>query len=420
MSLYPLAKDFTALRSKADWHLHWQSCGNQACYCRLPNLLSFCLFANSHGQIAERNPGGTLGKRRSVKPMSSTTWGSCVLCSPPPSIELQKDAPQQEVLCSEFHWFKIWIPSTSYRLYQTLCIPILLYGAEIWTPSKFELNMLERVQRNILRTVLSRVSLHIPTHRSLTTCLGVATLNQWFFSAGWTSLIPSSVLIITHCQKSFSIQDPLVKGLIPDLQTMLDHLNLPSINILLDNPIKPASWKRSIKTQLGVRAHLKFLEDCQERFLSKCDTKIGWPLPHWSVTVCDGQHTRATNFRICLLAGCDGLEKDVARFQSRNNGIFSADPSCKLCGDPTKDTSHFISCCPALKRERVCLISSAPTSVQALLPDHVTSGKEFSDVILGIDWVSDRKTQLFCIDFLSSLRWYRISKLTAGHEATLP
>jgi len=88
-------------------------------------------------------------------------------------------------------------------------------------------------------------------------------------------------------------QDPLVKGLILDLQTTL--LCLPSINILrLDNPIKPASWKRSIKKQLGVRAYFKFLEDCQECFLSECSTKIGRPLPHWSV-IGDLQRTRATN-----------------------------------------------------------------------------------------------------------------------------
>ena len=44
-------------------------------------------------------------------------------------------------------------PLTSYRLYQTLCIPILLYGAEIWTLSKVELNMLEQIHRNILHTI---------------------------------------------------------------------------------------------------------------------------------------------------------------------------------------------------------------------------------------------------------------------------
>ena len=143
----------------------------------------------------------------------------------------------------------------------------------------------------------------------------------------------------------------MAKGLIPDLQAMLDHLNLPSISILLDNPIKPASWKRSIKKQLGVRASLTFLEDCQDCFISECDIKIGRPLPHRSVTVGDVQRTRATNFRIRLLAGCDGLEKDVARFRSRHNGISPADPLCKLCGDPTEDASHFISCCSALERE---------------------------------------------------------------------
>ena len=216
------------------------------------------------------------------------------------------------------------------------------------------------------------------------------------------------------------IQDLLAKGLIPDLQSTLDHLNLPSINILLDNPVKPASWKRSIKKQLGVRAYLKFLEDCQECILSECDTKIGRPLPHWSVAIGDVQRTRATNFRIRLLVGCDGLEKDAARFRSRSNGTSPADPSCKLCGDPTEDASHFISCCPALERERVRLISSAPTAVQALLPDHVMNSKEFADVILGVDWISDRGTQLFCVDFLSSLKSYRISKLTTGREATLP
>ena len=56
-------------------------------------------------------------------------------------------------------------PMTSYWLYQTLCNPILLYCAEIWTLSKFELNTLERVHQNILRTIQglpTRLPLNIP------------------------------------------------------------------------------------------------------------------------------------------------------------------------------------------------------------------------------------------------------------------
>ena len=67
-------------------------------------------------------------------------------------------------------------PLTSYRLYQTLCIPILLYGAEIWTLSKVELNMLERVHQKILRTIQD-----LPTcchSSSLTSMLGSNFINS--------------------------------------------------------------------------------------------------------------------------------------------------------------------------------------------------------------------------------------------------
>ena len=41
-------------------------------------------------------------------------------------------------------------PLTSLKLYQALCLPIMLYGAEIWSFTKTELLFLERVHRRIL------------------------------------------------------------------------------------------------------------------------------------------------------------------------------------------------------------------------------------------------------------------------------
>ena len=70
------------------------------------------------------------------------------------------------------------------------------------------------------------------------------------------------------------IQDPQAKGLLPDLEATLDRLNLPSISTLLNNPVKPASRKRSIKKQLGIKAYLDFLEVCQDCFVSECKMKI--------------------------------------------------------------------------------------------------------------------------------------------------
>ena len=44
-------------------------------------------------------------------------------------------------------------PLTSLKFYQALCLPLLLYGSELWTLTKTELLFLERVHRRILRTI---------------------------------------------------------------------------------------------------------------------------------------------------------------------------------------------------------------------------------------------------------------------------
>ena len=76
------------------------------------NPLSWCLARQlRQGWVHAHLESGTLGERRSVKLMSSTIWGFCILCSPPPSIGPRKNALHQEVLCPELHWLKVWMPS---------------------------------------------------------------------------------------------------------------------------------------------------------------------------------------------------------------------------------------------------------------------------------------------------------------------
>ena len=49
-------------------------------------------------------------------------------------------------------------PLTSLRLYRSLCLPIMLYGSELWFLTKTELMFLERVHRKILRSLDSFVA----------------------------------------------------------------------------------------------------------------------------------------------------------------------------------------------------------------------------------------------------------------------
>ena len=44
-------------------------------------------------------------------------------------------------------------PLTSLRFYWSICLPIMLYGCEVWTFSKTELLFLERVHRKVLKTI---------------------------------------------------------------------------------------------------------------------------------------------------------------------------------------------------------------------------------------------------------------------------
>ena len=67
-------------------------------------------------------------------------------------------------------------PLTSLRLYRALSLPILLYGSEIWTLSKSELLLMERLHRKILCTLQG-----LPTRcksSALTTLLGLQSVEQ--------------------------------------------------------------------------------------------------------------------------------------------------------------------------------------------------------------------------------------------------
>ena len=80
-------------------------------------------------------------------------------------------------------------PVTSYRLYSTLSLPIMLYGCELWNTSKTESLMLERVHRKILRTIQG-----LPTRCpsvALTSLLGSRDISSFISQQQLTFINPS-------------------------------------------------------------------------------------------------------------------------------------------------------------------------------------------------------------------------------------
>ena len=125
----------------------------------------------------------------------------------------------------------------------------------------------------------------------------------------------------------------------------------------------------------------------------------------------DTNATRRTNFRIRLLTGCDGLEQDASHFRYRTQGRSSGDPTCKLCGLGPENAEHFITNCHSLDAARNFALELAPPQVCPHLPNPARDPVGFSDVILGIDWIDHRPTQLFITEFLSQLKAARTAIL---------
>ena len=254
-------------------------------------------------------------------------------------------------------------PLTSYRLYSSFCLPIMLYGCELWSPTKSELLMLERVHRRILRTIqglpLRCNSLALQCLLGTMSITSLIHQRQLNFALSFKSLPPDSPHRLVF---QSLVSHPPSKGFIPTLSSTLSRYDLPPLSAITNLTCSKSAWKRMIKKCILVSEFLSFSDACNTIPLSRCDIKLGHPIPHWQVTRGQPILTRKNHFRIRLLVGCDGLEQDASRFRQRSHGSFPAgDNRCKLCLSEIEDASHFIARCPALSSPRSLLLANLHT-----------------------------------------------------------
>ena len=96
-------------------------------------------------------------------------------------------------------------PVTILHLYKVYCLPVLLYGCELWSVTQTEIMMLERVHRKILRTILN-LPIRCPSRSllSITGMLSISAMIQLNFLHSFSLLpvdsLPPAVIPSPHHQ----------------------------------------------------------------------------------------------------------------------------------------------------------------------------------------------------------------------------
>ena len=128
-------------------------------------------------------------------------------------------------------------PITSYNLYSTLSIPIMLYGSELWSLTGTKLIILERTHRKILRTIQG-----LPTRcpvAALQSLIGSRSISS-YISQQQLAFINSIINMEASDLPKQLLQDrvvnPRAKGITVTWGNLLDELCLPSIKQLLSTP----------------------------------------------------------------------------------------------------------------------------------------------------------------------------------------
>ena len=285
-------------------------------------------------------------------------------------------------------------PLTSLRLYKVYCLPILLYGCEVWSLTQAELMLLERTHWKILRTITG-----LPIRcksLALQQSLGIANIRtlihrrQLNFLHSF-STIPHDSLPRIDFEKRLS--GPLSpRSSLSIFQSLAELYDLPSFPNILNSQVSRAQWKVQIQRITTISDFSVYADECVHLPLSSyLPPRLGKPYPHWQVTLGFPLLSRENISRMKLLLNCYGLASDVCRFQT----ISSSTDLCPLCNSATEDAFHLFANCPALAPARGEFALPHP-----LASERVSDPARFVSLILGTEWLDDTPVQHACIEFL--------------------
>ena len=274
-----------------------------------------------------------------------------------------------------------------------ICVPVFLYGSELWDISSRQLLLLERAHRKILRTLMG-----LPARCRVSALLGLLGAHSFasLISQCQLSFIHSFSLMSTdalpRCILALRLANHGRGSVLHTWSQLLRRHSLPDIDEILASSISVYGWRRYVHSRLVAESHAVVSTECSHLPLGHCLVP-GRPIPHWGITLSSVIATRRSFLRVRLLVGCGDLMDDLVHFHGASSS------ACPLCHYVCEDALHFIAVCPHLHSAHLTFLASAPPSISFVAHD----SQQLCDVVPGLCWIPDLSVQIFLIDFIHFL-----------------
>ena len=176
-------------------------------------------------------------------------------------------------------------PLVSYRLYSAICVPIFLYGSELWDISSRQLLLLERAHRKILRTLMG-----LPARCRVSALLGLLGARSFasLISQRQLSFIHSfslmSIDALSRCVLALCLANHGRSSVLHTWSQLLRRHSLPDIDEILASSIFVYGWRRYVRSHLVAESHAVVSTECSHLPLGHCLVP-GRPIPHWGITL---------------------------------------------------------------------------------------------------------------------------------------
>ncbi len=280
-------------------------------------------------------------------------------------------------------------PKYTIHLWNTVVLPCLLNGTEIWNLTTAEIEPLELFQRKVLKQLQGLPD----STATAAVCLlsGVLPVEARIHARALTyyrSMVADrSSREYRLAQQQLSLKQEGSSSWFLYVEDIAHKYGLPNPHDILAHPPSKDGWKQTVKETIWRHWRGRIESDAATKSTLKNMHQVMrpgkvadiWEASSGGLTDTARAHTKAR-----LLTGTYRLQSVVGR-----QNKMDPDKTCKLCREGVEDLKHFLLCCPSTETERSRYLKKIEDLMQKMRPE-VTN---YSPEILVQTILDSRKLQ---------------------------